>query len=224
MKRMKLSGLAAKVLGIIRNPKSWPLVRPIRIKIKAEAAEIKYQLKRHYHLHLQLKKSDALWRVESHFARQDNKASKENIEYLHGTLKRCLVPLQNNMRAASFTQATDNRAFRGAFVKSIRLYRGLSREQLCRIINCHPALTEAAKKHGSLWSWFPLKAEFLEQFEERTNQIFEEITMGSLGGVGFPTETFTRLVAQVCRAQENYKEFRCWYSEVEIRKILSAKN
>lgn len=197
-------------------------IRKARSSFVGTTAQLRYYLKRHYHLHLQLKKKDKVWHIEKHFMLQDRQ-SKNHVALLHGTLTRSLVPLKNHMKTKQLQANKDYRIFRGSFVKTVREFRGLSKLQLCKLINCHQSFGQKAVKYHSLWNFFPIDAVFLEKFEENTSSIMEDPTMGLFSGIGCPTKAFTEIVAEVCLAQEDYEAFLKWYEDVQMRK-LQAKN
>lgn len=194
--------------------------REFRMKLAMLRASIVYRAKRHYHLHLVLKKTSVVRDLERHFFLRDQANSEAEVPSIHGTLERSLFGLQKRMTVTKNDPGVSCRPFRGEFVKTVREFRGLSREQLCRLINAHPNLQHLADRHPSLWTQFPYNAEFLRRFEEETDTIFEEITQGFLFGVGFPTGSFAELVAKVCSAESAHVEFRQWYSLNEAQKVL----
>lgn len=178
---------------------------------------IKYHLKRHYHLHLTIKSSEIHWKASAVFRSQDRRAAEEDVPPLHGTLERALTPLKYTMLTINPQKDFRARSFRGKFLKAVRQHRGLSHRQICRLLNSHPALFELGRRHPSYWSEFPFTPAFIGRFEEKTETLLEEVTQGFLFGVGFPTEKFVGLVAEICCAEEVFGEFKNWYQDLENR-------
>lgn len=188
-------------------------------KICFFAYTVKYHTKRHYHLHLVFQNEEKIWRAQSVFSTQDRATRKDGIEDLYGSVSRRLIPLYKKIENTIPHKNFDSRTFRGQFAMLTRMHRGLSRKQLCLLLNSHADLYNFGRRHPSLWLHFPFSPSFIEQFEERTSTIPEEITQGFLFGAGFPTEFFSNWIAQICCAENEFQEFKKWYSSYELRKI-----
>lgn len=214
--RVKNKKSAQKWMRFLKGPQK--LVSNFRIKVRAFIYKLRYHSKRHYHLYLMLKHEQTHFRAKTIFSAQDRTARKNDAEDLYGSLSRRLVPLCRTMENIVLVEDCESRFFRGKFVKTVRLYRKLSREQLCLLLNSHQNLHTLGHRHQSLWEHFPFKPEFIEQFEERTSTIREEITQGLFFGAGFPTGSFSQWIAQVCGAKAEHDEFLRWYQNHEGRK------
>ena len=205
-----------KGMRFLESPKR--LISKLGIKVRAFIYTLRYHSKRHYHLYLMLKHEKTHFLAEGIFSAQDRAVRKDGAADLYGSLPRKLIPLRRTMENIIFAEDSESRFFRGQFVRTVRLYRKLSREQLCLLLNSHQDLQTLGRRHPSLWEHFPFKPEFIEQFEERTSTIKEEISQGFLFGAGFPTGSFSQWVAQVCVAKSEYDEFLRWYQNYESRK------
>lgn len=199
------------------------LISRVKFRVRGVIYKLKYYSKRHYYLYLVLKHEQTHFRAKDVFSFQDRSTRKDGIEDLYGSLSRRLIPLCRTMENIVPAEDFESRFFRGHFVKVVRIYRRLSREQLCRLLNSHQDLYILGRRHPSLWDHFPFKPEFIEQFEERTSTIKEEITQGFLFGAGFPTRFFSEWIAQICCAEAEYDDFLKWYQNLECRKLDQEK-
>lgn len=202
-----------------RNAMPWTrtnVFRYFKRKVNCLFSPTMYKLKRHYHLHLSMRDTEVRWKVDHIFRNRDYRSQQQTIQSLHGTLKRALVPMRNTMLNGPIGNNFDIRSFRGLFVKTVRMYRGLSRKQLCRLLNSHPVWFELGDKHPSYWLEFPFTPEFIERFEERAESLREPIGFGFLFAEGFPAENFAAVIADVCHAKEDFDEFKEWYRKLEL--------
>lgn len=184
----------------------------------------KNRLKHHYHIHLMLKYEQRHWLADSIFGSQTrSEKQRKKIEELLGTLPRKLVALQREMEGFSREQFGRERKFRGQFAKIAREHRGLSRKQVCRLLNSHRDLIVLGRRHHSYWFQFPFTPSFIEKFEENTGDIFEEITQGFLFGAGFPTQDFLRWLAQIYRVEDEFAEFQIWYEMLLLKKVSGSE-
>lgn len=135
-----------------------------------------------------------------------------------GTLDLRLKGLYIRLKQAKASEsknifAPDLRFFRGQFSKTIREFRELSKSDLCILLNSHPDILVLSERYPCFLSNYPFTEKFLSQFEDNTNQIMDYCQQGFLFGIGFPTEELTRLIAEICGANKNFKHFlNCWRS------------
>ncbi|MBX2996102.1 MAG: hypothetical protein KF681_14850 [Bdellovibrionaceae bacterium] len=195
-------------------------VRRIQGKIRGWKNSIKHKLKRHYHLHLMLKYQEKHWRAEAIFSAQDRRSKTQTqITGLFESLPRRLVPLRREMEKAVISEKFDARIFRGQYCKMVRTYRGLSTEQVCRLLNSHEDILKIQKKHPALWDNYPFKPEFIEKFEERTSEIYEEQpSFGWFPPIGFPTGAFAQWLSKIYCAEAEYAQFQVWYEEMASKR------
>lgn len=213
-----------------RVPSFWePILQKIlaperrfRARLRSFFWSVKMRAKKHYHLHLMLQNEEKHWRVDSIFHSQ-NRTDKtpKKIEGLFESLPRHLAPLRREMASIVVGQSSDQRKFRGQFAKVAREYRGLSRAQVCRLLNSHRDLMELGRKHPSYWFEFPFTPAFIEKFEEQTETIFEEITQGFLFGAGFPTQDFVRWLSKIYCAEDEFSKFKDWYGDLASKRTES---
>lgn len=194
--------------------------RRLRGKIKSWHGSIERKFKRHYHLHLMMKYEEKHLCADSIFDRQDRQSkARTTVTGLFESLPRRLVALQREMERAPVSEKFDARIFRGQYCKMVRTYRGLSREQVCRLLNSHKDILQTGKRHPSYWIQYPFTPEFLEKFEERIIEIYEEHPSfgGWLPPMGFPTGAFAQWLSKIYRAEDEYAQFQVWYEEMTAR-------
>ena len=197
-------------------------VRCFRARLRSLFWSVKMHAKKHYHLHLMLKNEEKHWRADSIFRSQSRRdKTPKKVEGLYESLPRHLSPLRRKMTSKTVEQSFDPRKFRGQFVKAAREYRGLSRAQVCRLLNSHKDLTEFGRKHPSYWFEFPFTPAFIEKYEEQTETIFEEITQGFLFGAGFPTQDFARWLSQIYCVEDEFSQFKEWYGNLASKRTES---
>lgn len=195
-------------------------IRRIRGRIRGWQSSIEYQVKRHYHLHLMMKYQEKHWYAEAVFSKQDRQSKAQTqVTGLFESLSRRLIALHREMEKAPISDSFDARIFRGKYCKIVRTYRGLSREQACRLLNSHNDILQTAKRHPSYWFHYPFTPEFLEKFEERTIEIREESpSFGWFPPLGFPTDAFAEWLSKIYCAEAEYAQFRVWYEEVTSKR------
>lgn len=194
--------------------------RRIRWRLRSLFWRMQHRLKCHFHLYLTLRHEEKHWNVDLIFraqARRERESKK--IEGLFDTLARRLAPLRREMESAAPDTNVNLRRFRGKFAKIVREHRGLSRPQVCRLLNSHRDLSVLARSHPSYWCEFPFTPAFIEKFEEDTANIFEEITQGFLFGAGFPTEAFAKWLSEIYCAEEEFAQFKEWYAKLTLKQI-----
>lgn len=181
---------------------------------------MQYCLKRHFHLYLMLRHEEKHWKVELIFRAQARREREpKKIEGLFDSLARRLAPLRREMESVAPATNVELRKFRGKFAKIVREQRGLSRAQVCRLLNSHKDLSVLARPHPSYWHEFPFTPTFIEKFEEETANIFDEITQGFLFGAGFPTEAFVKWLSEIYCAEEEFAQFKEWYATLALKQI-----
>lgn len=193
--------------------------RKFRWRLRSLFWSMQYRLKRHYHLHLMLRHEEKHWKVGFVFRSQARREREpKKVEGLFDTLSRRLIPLRREMESVAPDTNMNLRRFRGKFAKIAREHRGLSRTQVCRLLNSHKDLSVLGRPHPSYWNEFPFTPAFIEKFEEETANIFEEITHGFLFGAGFPTEDFARWLSEIYCAEEEFAQFKEWYAKLAMTK------
>lgn len=204
----------------LNRPQSWwrSLFQKVMSRFRSLYWTVKTHLKRHYHLHLMLKNQHKHWQVGSYFHSQDRRQREpKEVQRLFETLPRRLTILRKQMEAASSDTGSVQRRFRGQFAKIVREHRGLSREQVCRLLNSHKYLSDMGNRHPSYWNEFPFTPEFIKKFEDDTASLFEEITQGFLFGAGFPTEDFARWLSEIYCAENEFTQFKEWYANLPMK-------
>ena len=210
-----------------KAPSFWKMIvqrasvpwRRFRSYLRSSFWFVKMRAKKHYHLHLLLQNEEKHWRVNSIFHSQSRKAREpKQVTGMLETLPRRLTVLRKKMKSVAPDTSMNHRKYRGEFVRIVRDYRGLSREQTCRLLNSHRELSVFARRHPSYWHEFPFTPTFIEKFENHTETIVEEFTQGFLFGAGFPTEDFARWLSEIYCADKEFEQFKKWYA------MLPSKN
>lgn len=206
-----------------KTPSFWETIvqkaldpwRRFRSRLRSAFWAVKMRAKKHYHLHLMLRNEEKHWRVNSIFHSQSRQEREpKQVMGMFETLPLRLRVLRKKMNSAMPDMNANHRKYRGEFVKIVREHRGLSREQLCRLLNSHRDLPMLARRHPSYWLEFPFTPAFIEKFEDGTATIIEEITQGFLFGAGFPTEDFARWLSELYVAEEQFVQFKEWYEKL----------
>jgi|GEM_PF-3130234 len=218
-KPRKKPSIAQRFLAKILAP-----YRKVKIRVKSFVWRIKFHFQRHYQLHLTLKHEEKHILANAIFDSQKRREKEsQEVQEMFGALPRRLSPLRRKMESARPEPKADLRGFRGEFVKIVREHRGLSREQVCRLLNSHREFSFLAHRYPSYWFKFPFKPEFLKKFEEDTATIidagFGGGGFGLMAAAGFPTENFAAWLSKIYLAEEEFAQFREWYEAVTLKQL-----
>ena len=114
------------------------------------------------------------------------------------------------------------RKFRQRLCRIMREFSGLSREELCALLNDHPEVCALQELPGA-YLFLPVTTEFLESLEENINAIIEYNPYGGgflgIGAYGAPTDTFARAIAEICGHRRDYYRFDDWSLECSRREL-----
>lgn len=198
---------------------SW--VKNLRWKISSFRYPYTRIYKRTLHLFYRFRHEEYLRRVRWYFEDMDRASREENLVALFGTVRRDLHRLRCKMLSLAKSGAfvKDPRVFRSEFCQTVRTFRGLTRKNLCVLINAREEIATLDDKYPCLHGLYPFTPEFIEKFETRISGITEYVTTGSLGGGGFPTQEFALLVAKACNAEAEFEEFEQWYSGYTLAQL-----
>lgn len=219
-------GLKPKKNPGFRERISMKILMPFRrmkSKLRSFFWSVRFHLIRHYQLHLVLKNEDKHILASGIFESQRRiEREPKEIEGLFRTISRRLAPLRNTMESVSPLKDADIRGFRGQFVKTVREHRGLSREQVCRLLNSHKEFFIRGHRYYAYWMNFPFTPDFIEKFEEQTTTLIDQGFggggFGGFGAAGFPTDEFAGWLSKIYCAEEEYTEFKSWYTRLELKK------
>lgn len=114
------------------------------------------------------------------------------------------------------------RQFRQRFCKIAREFSGLSRGELSALLNEHPEIRALQKLPGA-YRFLPVTEELLISLEENINAIIEYNPYGGgllgIGAYGAPTNTFVKVIAEICGCPRSYQRFEDWSLECSRREL-----
>ena len=117
--------------------------------------------------------------------------------------------LQRDMKQDLSRSRRNVRTFRQRFCFLARINSGLSQKELCLRLNSHSEIQNLSN-YPCFNTFYPITAEFLNSLETNITSILEYngTSMSWLfGGLGVPTDKLAKVIANICKVDDEYEQF-----------------